>query len=233
MMQGHRQKPAMLLMVAALLLLSGSMLGFWLYGQFALRLNLVNQQGVIQLPQQIDANVAATNTFTIRMNGDVHFKAPIQQRINVDLQGNYPANIKLDTDVPIAFNLNYQGTVAVDTFTDVETTTALVAPHFPKLPLKIRIPLKFNVPMNMNVPVKTKMRFVYDGPVHIGLNQQIQIPLDMLLDSKIAIDREVHVPLLTSFNVQLYPDQQSIPVRLNSQMRVPFRQLGFVQQGKK
>lgn len=233
MMQVRTQKSMVIIIQAALLLMLGSMLGFWLYGQFALRVNLVNQQGWMQLPKQIAANVAATNTFAIHMNGDVSFKAPIKQDMNIDLKGNYPANIKLDTNVPIEFNVSYQGMVAVDTFTDVDTTTALVAPHLPKLPLTLRIPLKFNVPINMNVPVKTNLRFVYDGPVRIGLDQQINVPIDMVLDSKIPIDREVNVPLLTSFNVQLDTDSKPVPVILNSKINIPFQQLGFIQRLQK
>lgn len=233
MMQVQTKKSIVVLMFAALLLMFGSMLGFWLYGQFALGVNLVNQHGWMQLPKNMQANVAATNTFAIHMDGDVSFKAPIKQDMNIDLLGNYPANIKLDTNVPLEFNLSYQGEVAVDTFTDVETTTALVAPHLPKLPLTLRIPLKFKVPINMNVPVKTNLRFVYDGPVRIGLNQRINLPIDMILDSKIPIDREVNVPLLTSFNVELDTGSKPVPVILNSKINIPFHQLGFVQQPHK
>lgn len=229
-MQINYKHRLMSMLLAAVLVMLGSMLGFWLYGQFALKLNLVDQKGWMQLPEHIDANVAATNTFAIKMDGDVSFQAPIKQDMNIVLQGNYPANIKLDTNIPIQFDLNYQGMVEIDSYTDVETTTAIVAPYLPKLPLTIRIPLKFNVPLNLNLPVKTNLRFVYDGPVRIGLNQNLNLPIDMIIDSKIPIDREVNVPLLTSFNVQIQTDSKPVPVILNSKINIPFRHLGFEQQ---
>lgn len=219
------KKTIWLLTGAALVVMLGGMAGFWCYAYLAVGIELRNQQGKMMMPPHINVNVAATNTFGIQLAGDVKVEVPIDQNIEVPLAGTYKTRIKIDTPIPIKFNVHYKGSIPVKTMAEINDTTALVLPRLPKLPLKLQVPLEFNLPVDLVIPVNTTLRFAYEGPIMLGFNQNTITRLDTVLQTQAPLNQAMQVPLLTSFNVKVYPEPKPLDMVLDTHLRQPIKQL--------
>lgn len=207
---------------------AGGFLGFYLYAYMAMAVHLRDQQAILKLPAHIRANAAATHTFDIQMNGNISTQVPVKQRLAVPLQGEYPASIRLKTQIPLAFKLHYKDSIHIKTWVDISGTTDLVLPQafLPKFPLSARIPLELDVPVDLQIPVNTSMLLDYNGPVRFSLNQTIHTPINTVLNTRLPIDREVSVPLLSSFDVDVYPADKAVPLIVtDSQVQFAVSQL--------
>ncbi len=211
-----------------LLIVLGSMLGFWLYASLWLGIDMNKQQGYVKLPSSFRANIAATNTFNVQLNGTVDARLPIDQVIDIPLKGNYAGHVELNTPIALNFKVRYQGVIPINSFADIESITALVMPKLPELPLKLRVPLQFDIPVDMVIPVNTSIRFAYQGPVVLGFDQVIQAPVQENLKIKVPIDRPMQVPLVTSFDLLTYAGQKPLAMHLSSFIQQPLNQLKLI-----
>lgn len=215
--------------LAILLLLAffGGMAGFLIYSKWFLAVKLEQQSAVAQLPHVIRANVAATNTFDVMLQGDMFAQVPFKQELVVPLRGSYTADVQLDAQIPISFTLKYQDTIKVHSFVDIEDNTHLVLPWLPKFPIKLHVPVDFDLPISLNIPVESVLPFHYSGPMPIELNQDIKAPINTVLNTKLPINRYVTVPLLASFNMDVYPKNSVFLKIQQAQLALPLRNLQF------
>lgn len=225
------KKTIWLLAGATLVVMLGGMVGFWCYAYLGVGIDLHNQQGKMMMPSQIDVNVAATNTFAVQLAGNVKVEVPIDQNIEVPLAGTYKTRIKIDTPIPIKFNVHYKGSIPVKTMAEINDTTALVLPHLPKLPLKLQVPLEFNLPVDMVIPVNTTLRFAYEGPIMLGFDQNTVTRLNTVLHTQTPLNHTMQVPLLTSFNVRVYPEPKPLDMVLDTHLHQPINQLQISRNG--
>lgn len=219
-----------MLWLAGLLSLAflGGMLGFAIFSKWFLGVRLSNQTAIAQLPPTIHANVAATNTFDVDLMGDVFAKIPFKQDVKVPLRGKYLADIQMNTQIPIHFMMTYKDTVKVHTFVDINTNSGIVFPYLPRFPMTLHVPLDLDLPININVPVDSSLHFNYAGAMMVTLNQDVKAPIDTILNTRLPINRNVSVPLLASFNMDVYPAQLLVPMKVNSaNLAIPLNGLQF------
>lgn len=214
-----------LLLGAVLLVGLGSMVGFWCYAYLSVGIDLSNQQGKMALPAEITVNVAATNTFDIRLDGTVNVEVPIRQKIVLPLAGSYETFIKLDTPIPVDFKVHYQGSIPVKTMAEINDTTALVLPHLPKFPLRLQVPLEFDLPVDMIIPVNTTLHFAYEGPVMLRFDQNTSTRLNTVLHTQIPLNQMMRVPLLSSFDLKIYPEAKPLGMVLDTRLQQPIKGL--------
>lgn len=210
--------------VAVLLVSAGSMLGFWAYYHWLLGIDLKNQSVVAQLPSRLEATVESARPFPIYVQGAAAVTVPLQQSIVAPLHSDFPTQVKLDIPVPLDFSVPFQATIPINSAVDIETDTAAILPHLPSMPLKIRLPIQFEVPVDTIIPVKTTFRFQYTGPLDVGLNQTIRVPLDTQLKSTLTLADHLQVSALGPFAVGIYP-QSTVAIQLHGAIRQPFKNL--------
>lgn len=208
-----------------LLVMLGSMLGFWCYAYLGIGIDLQHQQGKMLLPPQLKANIAVTNSFAIQLDGKVKVDVPINQTLIVPLAGTYKTGIKLDTPIPIKFDVHYKGTIPIKTVAEINDTTALVMPNLPKFPLHLQVPLEFNLPVDMVIPVNSTLRFAYEGPIMLGFNQHTSTRLNTVVDTQLPLNHMMQVPLLTSFDVRVYPEAKPLNMMLHTHLQQPISTL--------
>jgi len=198
-----------------LLAAGGAALGFWLYLHLVVRLTLTDQPGHVLLPPQARAIAEATNKITIKLDGYIDATVPFKQTLDLPLQGNYDADVKLDTSVPIRMVIRYRGVVPVDTYADIEGTTDFTYQKLKRLrnvKFKARIPLRFEQPVSFTVPVDTSIRLNYRGPLKLALNQRIRAPVDTVLKTRLKAVREITTPILARFGMNVRFPQEPVPV---------------------
>ncbi|WP_410210830.1 hypothetical protein [Aquirhabdus sp.] len=214
---------------ALAIIVIGLFLGFQLYTHILAGLTLSDQPGFLQLPKSITGTASATNDIAIKLKGRIDAEVPVKQDLQLPLHGVYQANISLDTHVPLRFTINYKGDVDVHAYADIVGTTELVTQrhwYLPTFPLKARVPLDFKLPISLSVPVDTQIRFVYNGPLTLKLNQTLTSPIDTVLRTYLMVDRNVSTPILASFGMRFYPPQTPLPVLVKyADLKLPLSSL--------
>ncbi len=201
--------------VMILLAVLGGFLGFMLYAQFVLRLTIHDQPAEVVLPPTVTTIATASNKVDLQLNGRIDAQVPLKQTLNIPLIGDYHADLKLDTYVPLKFEIKYQGEVPVKAAIDIVGTTELVTQkhwYLPTFPLKVHVPLDFMLPVNMTVPVDTKLHLVYNGPMVARFNQTVHAPVNTVLKTHIMVNREITTPILASFGLRLHSPTTPVPV---------------------
>lgn len=200
------------------IVVAGGVLGFWLYSRLIFGFTITDQPALLKLPPTFNADVEATNTVTIKLDGLIDATVPFKQTLNLPVTGDYDADISLDTIVPISFTIVYKGLIPVDTFASIRGTTDFLYQNVKRLrnvPFSARVPLKFEQPVSFTVPVNSKLHLIYKGPLHMNLDQTIAAPVDTVLHTRIKAVREITTPILTHFGLRVHvPDETLTPVIL-------------------
>lgn len=205
---------ALAAVVVVALVLLGGVLGFLLYTHLALGIPLRDQAGLLRLPPVMQVRAKATNTVAIRLNGMIDATVPFKQTVQLPLNDSYPAQMVLDTVVPLRFTIHYQGRIPIHAEADVEGTTDLVLHRrfLPKFHLHTKVPLDFEVPVSLSVPVDTPLHLVYRGPIRFAINQTLNVPMDTELRTRFRVDRDVQAPILASFGLRVEPPAAPVPI---------------------
>jgi len=197
------------------LLVAFGFVGFWIYSYLVVGLTIRDQPGLITLPPKFIAQAQATNNVTINLDGYIDAVVPFKQTLDLPIEGDYTADIDLDTVVPIKFTIEYNGVIPVDTFADIKGRTDFVYQNIKRLrnvAFAGRVPLKFEQPVKFVVPIDTQLRVKFHGPIGLKLNQTIKAPVDTVLHTRIKAQREVTTPILARFGLDVTSPTEAIPV---------------------
>lgn len=197
------------------LLVGAGLLGFWVYSWLVVGLTLTDQPGLVTLPPKFVAQARATNDVTIKLDGFIDAIVPFKQTLDLPIEGDYTADINLDTVVPLRFTIEYSGVIPVDTFADIQGRTDFVYQNVKRLrnvAFAGRVPLQFEQPVKFVVPIDTQLRVKFRGPIGLKLNQTIKAPVDTVLHTRIKAQREVTTPILARFGLDVTSPTQPIPV---------------------
>ncbi len=212
---GQLFKWAVALLAATGLAVAAGLLGFWIYANLVVGLTITDQPGKVLLPPHFIAHATATNDVTIKLDGYIDAIVPFKQTLDLPIEGDYTADINLDTVVPLKFTIEYSGLIPVDTFADIEGRTDFVYQNVKRLrnvAFKGRVPLQFEQPVKFVVPIDTTLRVKFRGPIGLKLNQTIKAPVDTVLKTRILAQREVTTPILARFGLDVTSPSEPIPV---------------------
>lgn len=203
------------LLVGGGVLVAGGLLGFWIYSNLVVGLTIRDQPGMITLPPKFTAQATATNNVTIKLDGYIDAIVPFKQTLDLPVEGDYVADINLDTVVPVKFTIEYSGVIPVDTFADIQGRTDFLYQNVKRLrnvAFAGRVPLQFEQPVKFVVPIDTKLRVKFKGPLGLKLNQTIKAPVDTVLNTRIRAQREVTTPILAKFGLDVTSPKEPFPV---------------------
>lgn len=208
-----------------ILVMAGSLLGFWGYHQLALGIELNNQPVEGRLPKQLMVQVEKTGRLQMQVEGKVAVAIPVHQVISTSLKGQYPAQVNVSMQVPLNVNVPFKGRVPIHSMVDIETTTAVVFPHLPAVPLKVQVPVQVEVPIDTVLPVHTMVQVHYIGPLTMQFNQQVSTPMDTVLRSTITMHHHVNSPPIGGFNIKVHPQQTPVAVNMQAHIRQPLHRI--------
>jgi hypothetical protein len=203
-----------LIVVAAV----GGVIGYFIFLRLMLGLTLTDQPTAISLPPSLDVTAEVTNVVDIGLDGFIDARVPFNQQIFVPLRGRYDIDIKLDTQVPVAFEVIYEGVIPVDTTARIQARTNLnfqTIKQYRNLLIDAELPLKFDLPVKLRVPVNDTIRFKYEGPLPIVANQNLKTRLDTVLPTRLAVSQTTRTPISGRFGMRLNMPQKPIRAIIN------------------
>ncbi|WP_293375045.1 hypothetical protein [Nevskia sp.] len=215
------------------LLIAFGFVGLWVYAYLVVGLTIGNQPAMITLPPKFVAQAQATNEVTINLDGYIDATVPFKQTLDLPIEGDYTADIDLDTQVPLKFTIEYSGVIPVDTFADIKGRTDFVYQNVKRLrnvAFAGRVPLQFEQPVKFVVPIDTTLRVKFRGPIGLKLNQTIKAPVDTVLQTRIKAQREVTTPILAKFGLDVTAPTEAIPVIIqHADLKLPVNTLRLQQ----
>ncbi|MDX1458130.1 MAG: hypothetical protein R3276_11125 [Marinobacter sp.] len=210
----------------------GLLAGFMLYTRLVIGVELSDQPALLKLPQALQITTYTDDQASITLQGDVDLAVPLRQTLALPLQGQYRANLSLDTLVPLSMTIPYTDTVVVDTELTIGADTSMIYGWLPDLPVRGVLPVRFELPVQLTIPIETQVRLRYEGPVTFAINQVLRPSLDAELHTSLTLDHDMSTPVTNSFGAIVIPDNPSVPIILNnSNLALPLEQLGLYRTG--
>lgn len=211
--------------VSLIVVMIGSLLGFWGYQQLVLGIEFKNQPVQSRLPAQVLARVETTGNLPIQVAGRVAVEIPVNQVVSASLKGQFPAQVKINMQVPLNVNVPFKGRVPINSTVDIETTTAVVFPHLPAVPLKVQVPIQVEIPIDTVLSVQTLAQVYYAGPLTIQFNQRVSTPINTILRSTITMHHNVNSPPIGGFDLKIYPQQTVVSATMQAHIRQSLAQM--------
>jgi len=196
----------------------GGAIGYWLFLNIWLGLTLREQPGAITITEALDVTASVTNVLDVRMNGDINAQVPLNERVTVPMQGRYDLDVSMDAQVPINFEVVYEGVIPVDTRARIRARTDLnfqTIKKYRNIEIETTLPLKFNLPVKLRVPVNETIRFKYDGPLSVVANQNLKTRVNTVLPTTLAVDQTMRVPVTREFGLRMQVENQPVPAIIN------------------
>ena len=204
----------------------GSLLGFVAYMTLAGQLDLKQQPLEISLPSRLDATVQLPQPLPLSLSA-VPIRTTIHQPLHTVLRGTYPVQTDVRLPIIIDLNLPIRQSIQVQTNLYMDTTSAIVLPHLPAVPLRLTLPLTFNLPINVTIPIKTTIPIHYAGAMSLGFNQPIDTILDTTIATTVAVQKPIGVVVPSPIAVQIQPQQQAIAIQANGTISSKLSDIGF------
>lgn len=189
----------------------GAFAGYWLFMRLTFSISLQDQPMAITLPQDFDVIANVEKELDILMNGVIHAQVPFQQELTLPLQGRYRSDVVLNADVPVQFDVQYDGVIPVDTVADIEIVTDfnyMGAKTLRNLNIKAKLPMQFSLPVQLTAPVDQSIQLKYEGPLVMNLDQEIRTEVDTVIRTSLAVNQRVSAPVIAE-----------IPMRTNGPPR--------------
>lgn len=191
----------------------GGLLGYWVFMNVAARMLLTDQALTIRLPPEADTVLTATNSIDVTMKGVISAQVPLNQTLDLPIDGTYDTLIDLDTQVPLETTIVYEGIIPIDTMADIEANVPVNFQNVKKyknLGLKAKLPMKLSLPVKLVVPVKQNIPFKYSGPLRVKINHVIRSPVGTTLNTKLNVNQDFTVPITTSLPIRMQLPQHPV-----------------------
>lgn len=177
----------------------GAFIGYWVFMHLTFALTLQNQKMAITLPELLDVEAVIADELDLRMKGVINAQVPFQQELTLPLRGRYRSDITMHAEVPVKFEVAYDGIIPVDTVADIEIRTDfnyMGAKTLRNLAIEAKLPMQFSMPVQLTAPVDDTIDLHYEGPLVMNLDQEITTEVDTIINTSLAVDQRVSAPVL-------------------------------------
>lgn len=190
------------------------------------QLDLKQQPLKVNLPSRLNATVQLPQPLPLALSA-VPIRTTIHQPLHTVLRGTYPVQTDVKLPIMIDFNLPIRQSIQVQTRLHMDTTSAIVLPHLPAIPLRLTLPLTFELPIDVTIPIKTTIPIAYAGAMHFGFNQPITTVLDTTLVTTVAVQKLIEVVVPSPIAVQIQPQQHAIALQANGTISSKLSDIGL------
>ncbi|MEQ1439388.1 hypothetical protein AAG565_08490 [Fontimonas sp. SYSU GA230001] len=191
-------------------LLAGVWLAGWLWLHLVIHIPISDQPVGIALPAEFGATAKVTNVLDVAMKGEIATAVPFRQALTVPLRGRYDLDVELNAQVPVQFEVIYDGTLPVDTSAKVTIRTGINYKNLKSLrnlTIRTALPLKFQLPVHLRIPIREVLDVSYSGPLSADLDHDLKTTVDTVLRTRLPIDQTVRTPVTAAIPLRIRPDQ--------------------------
>lgn len=177
----------------------GAFAGFWLLMRLSFGLTVSNQPMAVTLPERFDITAQIAEELDILMSGVIHAQVPFQQELTLPLQGRYRSDITMNAQVPVQFDVVYDGIIPVDTVADIQIRTDfnyMGAKTLRNLDIRAKLPMQFGLPVKLTAPVDDVIDLRYEGPLIMNLDQTITTEVDTVINTQLNVHERVSAPVI-------------------------------------
>lgn len=210
-----------------LIIIVGGVIGFMLYTRLVIGIKLHKQPAMLMLPPSLVVKTKPTEMASLSLKGQVDVEVPFKNpALPLPLQGTYKTNLAIDTMVPLRMTIVYEDVIPVKTVVHIDADTGLAFKWLPRFPLVGDVPVELSLPVKLTVPVDTQIRFQYEGPVLVTLDQTIHPPVDTILSTSIVLNEDIEAPVTNVFDAEVLPKDLGLPVILtDTRLDLPLQNL--------
>lgn len=179
----------------------GGFAGFWLFMRLSFGLTVSDQPMAVTLPERFDITAQIAEKLDILMSGVIHAQVPFRQELTLPLQGRYRSHVEMNADVPVQFDVVYDGIIPVDTVADIQIRTDfnyMGAKTLRNLDIRAKLPMQFGLPVRLTAPVDDRIELRYDGPLVMNLDQTITTEVDTVINTQLDVHERVSAPVIAS-----------------------------------
>ena len=200
------------------LLAGGALLGYWAFMHLVFGFTLTDQPGTILLPRTLDIIAKVNKPLDIGMNGLISANVPINNDVAIPFKGDYDLDVTLKAEVPVEFEIVYQGFLPIDSVASIVATTDFnfqSVKNLRNLSFAAKLPMKMRLPVTLRVQVKQTIALDYHGPLRVHADQELHSHLTSAVPAKLRVNQTITTPVLGS--IQLHADlpQDALKVVIN------------------
>lgn len=207
---------AILLIVLVIggLVAAGSYIGYRVSQQLLAHMTLKEQPITVGLPETLSVTTIVENTIDIGLDGYISTSVPFAEDLQIPFVGQYDVDIEIDAQIPVQFEVVYEGVIPVDTMAEITAKTEIDFGNVKKLrnlEIETAIPMKFDLPVSLRVPVNDTIRFHYKGPIVVYADERLDVRLEDEFPVSLLVQQVVSTPIKSALELKAAIPQ--IPVK--------------------
>lgn len=195
----------------------GAAVGFWIFMRLGFELTVSDQPMAVTLPERFDISARIADELDILMSGVITAQVPFQQELTLPLKGRYRSQVSMRADVPVRFDVVYDGIIPVDTVADIRIRTDfdyMAAKTLRNLDIEAKLPMTFSLPVQLTAPVDDTIALNYEGPLVMNLDQTITTEVDTIINTRLDVHQRVSAPVIADIPMQTIGPAQPLRTRI-------------------
>lgn len=171
-------------------------------------LHLHDQPMQIRFLDSMTATATAHGPLTFAPHGTVRAQIPFRQSVDVPFDDSLTVHVDIEQAVPLALDLDYIARVPVSTYADIETMTRTDfagIKAYRGLKVRARVPLDFGLDVPIRIRYRGDVLIRLSGPATMGLRHTLRVPVDEVLDARIALDQRISQTLSAPVELRMHP----------------------------
>lgn len=203
--------------------------GYWVWHHVVAEVDLPEQTARVALPSQLAVRAAVTNNVQVRVRQVLPLKVPLHQTLSIPVPDPLQVDAQLQATIPLDLNIPVEQTLHVDQTLELNTAVKTRVLGFGvTLPIQGKVPLKLDVPIHMLIPVRQQLPLQLRLPASVQLTQPLQARLDTVLDTRVAVDEALNLPVTAPVDAVLSFPQRDVEAGLRlMRAEVPLQAIRF------
>lgn len=176
----------------------GGYAGFQVSQKLLAHLTLENQDMKVMLPERLQVTADVSNIASIGLDGYINTTVPFSEDVVVPFVGEYDVDIEIDTQIPVNFEVIYEGVIPVDTMAAIMAKTEIDFGNVKKLrnlEIQTEIPMQFDLPVSLRVPVNQSIRFYYKGPIVVYADEELNVHIETEFPVSLLVQQTINTPI--------------------------------------
>jgi hypothetical protein len=212
---------ASLILVIWLGLMSAGL--WWLHEQWQGQAELRNLNLGVGLPAGIQAHADLTSTLHSRLDMVRQIDFPVDQTMQVTVQGPLQARTTVKADIPVVTTVAFEADVPVSTEVQAEVPVVSWLPSMTvMLPVKVLLPFKVSLPVRLSFPVDLDLQ------VSAELPQALQVPVRTRIRARVPLHADLRAVVTRRAEFQLDEGIADVPMLIErTRVQMPFKDVSW------
>jgi hypothetical protein len=194
-------------------------LAMWVcYAYWEVRLTLRDAPVVLRLPAGLQAHAEIDAPVHTSLDWRPSFQVPVRQSLNLRMQDDLSAKVRLKTHLPVAVNVVVDKVVPLKTQVDLSVKLRSWLPAVP-----VSLPVTVNLPVHLEIPIRANLPLDLDLHVSATWPEVLSVPIDTTFDVHTHVHAPISVQLTRRTSFRLLGPVAPIPLVIaEAPLRLPF-----------